>query len=223
MTNRRNNRNPRPRRLPRRNRRLTTLSHGSEYVPNADPPAIKLQPWNNIVVTLIVALSKVQVSLTIKQLGDQLWRQLGSKQNLGLDFCMLRTAGWSLDARSISVQVSSLVRTSTAAHVASMEDTAGKNHWARFGWRYSPTNSDVPFRTIGDPDADKVIMNILASEDASSILLHFQCKWRSTFLSPPEFIPATILTSFPSQPSAKLDRDISDLVGLLSTRLIVTD
>lgn len=218
---RKNNRRQQPHRRSRLHRRLATMDHGSQYHPSADPPTIKSQPWNNIVVTILISLTTEPVNITIKTVGEQLYKQLGFDQNPGLEFCILRSSGWSFDVRSFSVQLSSLARYSTVGHIAILEDTCGKNHWARFGWKYSSSNSTLPFRSSSDPDADKIVLNVKASE-AGTMLLHFQLKWRGRTLSAPESsTSATILDSLPPSAVSSVDHDLRKLLSLLQDKLVL--
>jgi len=221
----------RTRRTPRRNarrrpqRRLRTALHGAEYRPNQDPPTIVQQPYNNLVVTSIIDIpaptapaTKTVVNVTIKEIGDALWAQLGATQNPSLSFKILRAALWLTNGSYFGVTFLDLQRSiQNSQRECSLEDSAAKNHFARVGVRWSAADSSVPYATNGDTSAAKTVMSI-QSPTAATVLLHVQTLWRGTLLSDPG-VPAVLrpLNCF----SYSLNQDpITSLCDLLRQNLL---
>jgi hypothetical protein len=162
------------------------------------------QPWNNLVITSVIDIPSPpegQVStvftVSIKEIGDEIWKQLGATQNPGLVFKIRRAALWLTQGTYFAVTFCDLQRSTqdSSSFEATIEDTAAKNHFAKVGWRWSAADSSVPYESSGETSASKIVLSIKVPSQ-STCLLHMQLVWRAKIFSPIGLSTGTISPLF---------------------------
>lgn len=189
-------RNP-SRRTPRRSLRRPMGASRGPSIKNAlngvslrcrpDPNSIVDVPWNSITLSYGVSEGEGISTLTVSQVVDQL-KTIYTGITAPIEIRILQARIWETTGKAFSSDFFDLLHGDTLADstttLKSLDDTPGRNHWARLGyiWPKSNQNHSLLYSTLELKDSLILSLN---SPPESDMLLHLNILWRVRVVIPP--------------------------------------
>lgn len=165
------------RNLELRLRNLQRAQNGFKLVLSPDPPAFTQIPWNSITlddtVTLGAAInSKVYTAST---LCNVLKAQTGlSQPNAQISLRITEVNVWEVSGKPLTLEVIDLtVGFGSVDYLVQLEDVAGRNQWARVGYRYPESQNKV---ILSGDDSESIIQ--VNTGLAASLVSRFKIMWK---------------------------------------------
>lgn len=163
---RRSNRN-----LSRQIGRLRASVKGHSLTLPADPPKFTQIPWNTIILNDEPTLGKDknQRVYSASTIFDIFKAQTGLQPSGDISFRLIRVSTWNLSGNPINLEVLDLtIGFGSADYLVQLEDTPGRNRWARIGYELPESQRLVSFNSkdtepcfsVGCTAGDKIQVRI---------------------------------------------------------------
>lgn len=147
------------RNLARKLGRIQAKIKGSVLSPPADPPRFTQIPWNTIIIndepTLSASIN--QKVYTAKTLSNIFISQIGLTTTTELSFRLTTIQVWNLSGNPVNLEVNDFtIGFGTNDFIVQVEDTPGRNRWARIGYNLPASQQLIAFNSTDTEQLFKV-------------------------------------------------------------------
>lgn len=172
-------------------RALKSRLLGRSFTPAADPPKFTQLPWNTITLSITQDMKTGALSKDFK--ATDIYNSWSSQTGLSptgamFSFRILTIAAWAIpkndsDFVSLSFQCNDLtIGFGAQDYLVQLEDTSGKNHFARCGFKYPDSQSLV---AVSGNDTENIFG--VSTSIPANVIIHLRLLWKPRVKDLPNF------------------------------------